>query len=144
MKDKYDELEATVDKLEDLVVSTPPRVLDYEIDGFVHDPGLVLTKASKLERVRNFLVSASTFDFARHFMIGFVLVGGTALKTTGSLGIAAISGVAGGLIEGGRKLWSGSTASKNGGTKNRVLQKLMELIVACIEAWIARRKEGEK
>ena len=143
MNDKYKELEANVDKLEDLVVSTPPRVLDYEIDGYVEGADLVQHKASFWDKAKRSLLSGTTFDFLRHFMIGFVGVGGTAIATTGNLGWSLIAGVAGGLVEGGRKVWSGTTASKNGGTKNRVLQKLLELIVALIDMWIKKRREGE-
>ena len=147
-KEEMEKDSRTVDKPEDI----EPITTEYEhwIDGIAGDmkpvpqPELPMHKASKLERVRNHLISVSTFDFLRHFIIGFVGVGGTTLATTGNLLYAVVAGSAGGLVEGGRKVWSNSTASKNGGTKNRVLQKLMELVVALIEWWLNKRKEEQK
>ena len=132
--------------LEDSIVQPEPIItteLEYEIDGVVHEPEMRIHKAGKLERIRNKLVSATTFDFLRHFIIGFAGVGGTVVVTTGNLAWAVIAGVGGGLVEGGRKVWSTSTASKNGGTKNRVLEAVLQLIVALIDMYINKRKEAK-
>ena len=140
-----EELEKTVDKPEDIQPMTTEyettTIFDIEPD-YMEEPEMILHKASKMERVRNFLVSGATFDFLRHFMIGFVGIGGTAIATTGNLGWALIAGLGGGLVEGGRKVWSSSTATKNGGSKNRVLQKVFELVVALIDLWLNKRKEA--
>ena len=166
MKDKFKELEKPVDKPEDIKPIPGRGYHAAELDGIVlngrkltpeevaefkkkweklHHGQLrsVLGKPTWMERARNLLAGASTFDFLRHFLIGFVGIGGTAIATTGNLGWAVIAGVAGGLVEGGRKLWSGSTASKNGGSKNRIVGALLQLAVAILDMWISKRKEGE-
>ena len=144
MKNKYDELEKKLGQPEPIYKEATP-VPVFEInDERVDEPSIYIGKPSFWDKAKCSLLSGASFDFLRHFTIGFVLVGGTALKTTGNLGIAALSGVAGGLIEGGRKVWSGKTAAKNGGSKNRVLRKALELVIAIIEWLLSRRKEGSK
>ena len=139
MKDKYDKLEETVDKPEDI---EPIKVEhEYEIDGYVHDPGMPVVKTSRWDRLKLSLVSGTTFDFLRHFIIGFAGIGGTVVATTGNLAWALVAGVAGGLVEGGRKVWSTSTAAKNGGTKNRILEAVLQLIVAIIDRYLQKKRE---
>ena len=134
-----------IEDLENNIEQPEPIVTEYEyeIDGVVHDPGIIIGKPSFWDKAKRSILSGSTFDFLRHFIIGFVGVGGTTIATTGNLLYAVVAGTAGGLVEGGRKVWSGSTAKKNGGTKNRVLEALLKLVVALIDYWLNRRKEGE-
>ena len=135
----------TIDDLENNIEQPQPITTEheYEIDGVVYEPEMIIGKPSFWDKAKRSLVSGTTFDFLRHFIIGFVGVGGTAIATTGNLGWSLIAGVSGGLVEGGRKVWSSSTAKKNGGTKNRVLEALLKLVVALIDYWLNRRKEGD-
>ena len=142
MKNKYDELEKKLEQPEPIYKEATP-VPVFEIDDErVDEPDIYIGKPSFWDKAKRSIVKGTTFDFLRHFMIGFVGVGGTAIATTGNLGWALIAGVAGGLAEGGRKVWSGKTAAKNGGSKNRVLRKALELVIAIIEWLLSRRKEA--
>jgi len=141
-----DDLEKTVDTPNDIqpITTEYETTTIYDIDAeYEWEPELIAHKAGKWDRIKMSLLSGSTFDFLRHFIIGFAGVGGTVVATTGNLAWACIAGVGGGLVEGGRKIWSVKTARRNGGTKNRVLLKLVELIVALLEWWINRRKEAK-
>ena len=152
MKDKYDELEATVDKLEDLVVSTPPRVLDYEIDGYVEGADLVRHKAKRdiiLAGTRLKLTGKNifTFNFVRHFIIGAGIAGGAVFKAAGWSAVTLITAVAGGLVSGIRKSWSdaGVSVGVKKGDISRVWKELLELIVAIIDYFInKKRKEAQR
>ena len=133
----------TIKDLENNIEQPQPITTEheYEIDGYVHDPGIIIGKPSFWDKAKRSLVSGTTFDFLRHFIIGFVGVGGTAIATTGNLGWSVIAGISGGLVEGGRKIWSASTASKNGGTKNRILEAVLQLIVAIIDRYLQKKRE---
>ena len=145
MKDKFDKLEETLDRdiaKTDITYETT-AIDDVEIE-YVDEPELIIGKPTFWDKTKHSLVSGTTFDFLRHFLIGFVGIGGTTLATTKNLTFALIGGVLGGVVEGGRKVWSSNTAAKNGGTKNRILEAVMQLIVYLIDYWLERRKEEKK
>ena len=140
-KNKYDELEKKIEQPEPIYKEATP-VPEYEIDaGYVEEPPIIIGKPSFWDKAKRSIVKGGAFDFMRHFVIGFVGVGGTTLATTKNLTFSLIGGVLGGLVEGGRKAWSVKTAANNGGTKNRVLEMVMELIVHLIDMWMSKRKE---
>jgi hypothetical protein len=143
-KNKYDELEEKIEPVEPIYKEATPTT-EYEIEaGYVEEPPIIIGKPSFWDKAKRSLVKGTTFDFMRHFVIGFVGVGGTTLATTKNLAFSLIGGVLGGLVEGSRKVWSSKTAAKNGGTKNRLLEALMQLLVYLIDYWMEKRKAGEK
>ena len=156
MKDKFKE---PVDKPGDIQPITTEH--EWWEDGLVIDttpveqPELVKHMPTFWDRVKRDLSLAGTrikltgkniftFNFVRHFIFGAGIAAGTVFKFTGWSLVTLATAVAGGLAGGIRKSWSdaGVSVGVKKGDLSRVWKELWELIVAILDWWISKRKEG--